>query len=288
MMPRMPSSFLCQLGAALALAGLLSACQPASSTGTPDGAAAPSSATLPSSESMNDLADIFPDPLVQQLAHAARMGDLPRIEQLLSQGADVRLVGRHGMTVTHWALRAPKNAPQVMKRLLQAGADPVSMLATGDNVPSYAVMRDRADPEVVKVLLDHGISPNWFPPDDPERETSLIMKAVQGHNLPVIKLLVERGANINHVNPISGSALHYALGFQFDVAAYLVDAGIDLSLKSYTSPAIRNPKPKTALEWFCATEGNQRGANPPEGMREKWDAFQAALARRGVSMPCGL
>lgn len=231
---------------------------------------------------------VFADPRVAQLANAAQDGDLARIEKLIKAGAPVKFVGQEGMTVTHYALRARRNAPQVMELLLKAGADPVSMLSNGESVPSYAVSRDNADPEVVKVLLANGISPNWFPPG---QKTSLLQDAVMGHNLPVIKLLVERGADINYVHPISGSALHYALnGTDFYRAAYLVEAGIDLKLLDYTSPEIKNPRAikQTAIEKFCYFDGGKRGDDPLPEIADGWRVFTAALAKRGVTMPCGL
>jgi len=233
---------------------------------------------------------VFTDPQVITLANAARDGNIEKIKQAIAAGANVKVVGDKGFTVTHFALYARSNAPQVMSTLLSAGADPISLLRGGESVPEYAVARDDADPEVVKVLLDQGVSPNWrlkLPTYD--SNTPLLMLAIRGHNLPVIKLLVQRGAELNFVNPISGSALHYALiGTDFFMAAYLVEAGIDLSLKNYTRPGLKNPNPETAIEYFCRTEGGKRGANPSKSAFEGWKALTAALAKRGVTMPCGL
>lgn len=234
---------------------------------------------------------VFADPQVAQLANASQDGDLGRIQQLIKAGARMKFVGREGMTVTHYALRARRHAPQVMELLLKAGADPVSMLSNGNNVPHYAVSRDNADPEVVKVLLAHGIGPNWFPPIKTDQKTSLLQSAIMGSNLPVVKLLVERGADINYIHPISGSALHYALdGNDFYIPAYLVEAGIDLRLLNSTSPEIKNPRARrqTAIEYFCETEGGVRGNDPLPEIAAGWRVFTAALAKRGVKMPCGL
>ena len=234
---------------------------------------------------------VFADPQVAQLANAAQDGDLGRLQQLIKAGARVKFVGREGMTVTHYALRARRHAPQVMELLLKAGADPVSMLSNGNNVPHYTVSRDNADPEVVKVLLAHGIGPNWFPPIETDQKTSLLQSAIMGSNLAVVKLLVERGANINYVHPISGSALHYALdGNDFYIPAYLIEAGIDLRLLNSTSPEIKNPRARrqTAIEYFCETEGGRRGNDPLPEIAAGWRVFTAALAKRGVKMPCGL
>ena len=234
---------------------------------------------------------VFADPRDAQLANAAQDGDLARIQQLIKAGAPVKFVGQEGMTVTHYALRARRNAPQVMELLLKAGADPVSMLSDGNNVPHYAVSRDKADPEVVKVLMSHGIGPNWFPKTGVYHDLSMLQAAVMGHNLPVIKLLVERGADLNYVDPFSGSALHYALnGTDFYMAAYLVEAGIDLKLLDSTSPEIKNPRAikQTAIEKFCYFDGGKRGHNPLPEIADGWRLFTAALAKRGVTMPCGL
>jgi ankyrin repeat protein len=234
---------------------------------------------------------VFADPQVAQLAHAAQDGDLARIEKLIKAGAPVKSVGREGMTVTHYALRARRNAPQVMELLLKAGADPVSMLSNGKTVPHYAVARNNADPEVVKVLLAHGISPNWFPPKGVYHDRSMLQAAIMGKNLPVIKLLVERGADLNYVDPFDGSALHLALdGIDFFIPAYLVDAGINLKLLNNTSPEIKNPRAirQTAIEDFCETEGGRRGDDPLPEIAAGWRVFTAALAKRGVTMPCGL
>ena len=234
---------------------------------------------------------VFDDPQVAKLANAAQDGDLDRIQQLIKAGAPVRFVGREGLTVTHYALRARRNAPQVMELLLKAGADPVSMLSNGESVPSYAVSRDNADPEVVKVLLAHGIGPNWFPSVGVYHDLSMLQAAIMGHNLPVIKLLVERGADLNYVDPFSGSALHYALnGTDFYMAAYLVEAGINLKLLDNTSPEIKNPRAvrRTAIEKFCHFDGGRRGDDPLPEIADGWRLFTAALARRGVTMPCGL
>ena len=235
---------------------------------------------------------VFADPRVAQLANAAQDGDLARIEKLIKAGAPLKFVGQEGMTVTHYALRARRNAPQVMELLLKAGADPVSMLSDGNNVPHYAVSRDNADPEVVKVLLAHGIGPNWFPPPSGRyQKMSLLQEACMGKNLPVIKLLVERGADINYVHPFSGSALHLALdGTDFYIPAYLVNAGIDLQLLDSTSPEIKNPRAirQTAIQKFCYFDGGKRGDDPLPEIADGWRVFTAALAKRGVTMPCGL
>lgn len=233
---------------------------------------------------------VFTDPLVVELADACLDGKPDRIAALLHRGADVRAVGKLGMTIPHFALLARANAPQVMKLVLDAGGDPVSVLDGGETLPIYAVSRDNADPDVVRVLLDHGIGVNWHPPKEPYSRTSLLIKAISGHNLPVVRLLLQRGADVNHVDGFSGSALHHAMiAYEFGIAADLVDAGIRLDLTTNTWPGASPTAPhKTALGLYCEREAGKRGANPLPEIAAGWRELEAALARRGEKMPCAL
>lgn len=234
---------------------------------------------------------VFKQAQVIQAANAAKEGDVTRLALIIRNTADLKEVGDEGMTVTHFALLARKNAPQVMEMVLKAGADPISMLSSGDSVPQYAVMRDNADPAVVQVLLDERVDANWRPTSGPYVNQTLLMASLMGRNLPVAKLLVMRGADLNFVEPLRGSALHVALTVpDFFAAALLVDSGIDLGLKNYTAKVGNNPnvKSRTAIEHFCATQGGKRGANPLPRIAEGWKIFVSSLAARGASMPCGL
>jgi ankyrin repeat protein len=233
---------------------------------------------------------VFTDPLVVELGNACMDGKPDRIAALLHQGADVRAIGKLGMTIPHFALLARANAPQVMKLVLDAGGDPVSLLDGGETLPIYAVSRDNADPEVVRVLLDHGIGPNWHPPKEPFTNTSLLMEAISGHNRPVVRLLLQRGADVNYVDGFTGSALHYAMiAYEFGIAADLVDAGIRLDLTTNSRPGAKPTSPhKTALGLYCEREGGKRGANPLPEIAAGWRELEAALARRGEKMPCAL
>lgn len=243
-----------------------------------------------SAQAMPNPNKVFTDPVVVELADACMDGKPDRVAALLHQGADVRAVGKAGMTIPQFALLARANAPQVMKRVLDAGGDPVSRLDNGETLPLYAVSRDNADPEVVRVLLDHGIGPSWRPPQEPFTSTSLLMGAVSGHNRPVVRLLLQRGADVNYVDGFTGSALHHAMiAYEFGIAADLVDAGIRLDLTTNSRPDAKPTSPhKTALGQYCEREGGKRGANPLPEIAAGWRELVAALARRGEKMPCEL
>ena len=230
----------------------------------------------PSGAQTNMKPPIFQNERTNQLAEKIKRGDIDAVRSMITAGADVKEVGERGLTLPHMALLAETNGPQIMTLLLDAGADPISMLDDGyGSVPEYAASRDNAVPEMMIVLLKHGVSPNWFPTTD-SYAYSLLQHAIAGDNLPVVKVLLQHGADINYISSVSGSALHSALsGTRFEIAAFLVDAGIDLTLLNHTGKEFQGTKvvPQTALEQFCVEEGGKRGHNPLPEVAAGWRAF---------------
>ena len=236
---------------------------------------------------------VFDDARVARLADEVMAGDMKAVASAVREGVDIRAVGRHGMTLTHYALRARQRRAQIMAQLLEAGADPVSLLSTGDNVPHYAAERDNADTDVVEVLMAHGIDANWRPPEGVYHDMSLLQVAIMGGNLAVVKLLVQRGADLNYLDPMGGSALHTALDGRstgYKIGVYLVDSGIDLALKNRTDPSLKNPRSETALEKLCDALAIRRrtGLGWDSEAVEGYHLFVAALARRGARLACEL
>ncbi len=226
----------------------------------------------------------FTDPHAVALGNAVEAGDLQAIARLLAQGADARVVGRRGVTLSLLALQARQHAPEVMEAVLVAGADPFARLEDGNAVPEYAVMRSHADPAVVDVLLSHGVPVDWRNARWGDDARTLLMQALMGHNLPVAELLLRRGADIDHVRPTWGSALHDALdGGDVASALFLVEAGIDLRLVDHPPARRGQPSHATAVERYCL------GPRVPLGplQRPTWQRLVAALAARGVTMSCG-
>jgi hypothetical protein len=226
---------------------------------------------------------VFTDPRDIALGNAIEASDLARIAELRAQGASFRSVGRKNFTFAQVALHAKQHAPEVMDLVLSGGADPLLAVDGGDPVPVYAVVRDHADPAVVDVLLRHGVSPDWHRTDEDDAYP-LMFHAIMGNNEAVVDLLIRRGAKLSYVHPISGSALHMTLdgSLHFDIAARLVDAGIDLSLRDH---GLHDSA--TALERYCL---NQRDF--PQPLNDETMAagrrFLAALARRGAKLGCRL
>jgi ankyrin repeat protein len=234
---------------------------------------------------------VFTDPKVIKLAQAVARGDLAATEEAIRAGADVKTVGVKGFTVVHFALYS-RSVP-VLKALLKAGADPISRLEVnesrgeqGNTVPHYAVSQDDADPDFVAVLLDAGVSPDL---EQKEGWNPLLFEACLGRNLRVIKLLAERGANMNYTDPFTGTALHLAMGHvNFKMAKLLADLGTDPRIRNQQSPKITNPRSvkRTPAEWFCAV-GNHDLRITPELLQD-FEEVKKSFAKYGVEIPCEL
>jgi ankyrin repeat protein/truncated hemoglobin YjbI len=153
-----------------------------------------------------DPADDFQD--VSPLCHAVCGGSIDAVKLLLERGAEVK---RHsGKLLT---LAVVMNRLDLVKLLIGHGADvgrvgclgrldgaarPVAdlLIARGKKVPAWMLPRacrpDVSSNEIhrVTVLLDYGSSPD----DRDRRGLTALHYAVRGGKLPLIKLLLERGA----------------------------------------------------------------------------------------------
>jgi bla regulator protein blaR1 len=123
------------------------------------------------------------------LYRAAERGDVARIEELLTAGADVncRLDGDGSPLIA--AAREGRIA--AVGLLLDRGADP-NMGVEGDGNPLIMAARE-GHGDVVAMLLARGATIDLVVPGD---ENALIQASGSGH-LDTVKLLVTRGANVN-------------------------------------------------------------------------------------------
>jgi len=181
--------------------------------------------------------DYFEEPEIIQLCRAIELNDLAAMERIIKAGADVNAQGKGNMTPLLWAF--PDNKLERFKLLLEHSANPnviteddfgtrgvfmagtsVTHLATGTRFPGFceAVFEHRGDPNLERQtrVLGHGDTPLFI----------LI-------NLPVsdrdkkIRLLIEKGADINHINPglYSTPSIQAAANKQWDTLLMLLKAG---------------------------------------------------------------
>jgi ankyrin repeat protein len=165
------------------------------------------------------------------LMRAAEGGRASVVRALLKKGVDVNARDGHGRTAL--MLTAARGHLQVVKLLLAAGADPnlraVSFHA-GDLTALTAAMEASPESrvEIIDALLAAGAQLN---PADAGR-TPLI-RAVEKKDLSLMKLLLNRGADVNWKNRSGLTLLMAAVAEGSpDAVKFLIDAGADVNAQS--------------------------------------------------------
>lgn len=150
------------------------------------------------------------------IAQAIRDGDSHRLKPLL-QGVDLNQFGRKNMTFLFYALQEKQY--DAIRLLVQAGADPTQPVPDFGSPLGWAMKLP--DARLLAAMLDGGLSPNALSDDEP-----LIFFNTTEGSLEHLKLLVERGADINAVDSLNGTPLYEALtAMQLDQAEYLIQRG---------------------------------------------------------------
>jgi ankyrin repeat protein len=189
------------------------------------------------------------------LVDAAQGGDIKTVRALLRQTVDVNAAHPDGMTALHWAVQ--RGDVDMMSALITAGADVKAANRTGAT-PLYLAAVN-ADAAVIGRLLDAGEDANAVLTG--EGETVLMLASHTG-NPQAVKLLIERGADVNARQFRGQTALMWAAAEgHAEVLDVLLANGADPSLSSAasTKPERRPPGGMTAL-LFAARQGKLEAA----------------------------
>ena len=146
---------------------------------------------------------------------AARNGKSADISAALSAGADVN---ESDGIATPLYLAVAGNHIEAVKLLIDRGAD-VNLPAKWG--PPAVIAASGCNAEILKSLLDAGANP-----DTVWKSVALLHRAAEKGALDCVKLLVERGADVNALTSARRPPIHLAIveGHE-DVAAYLRDHG---------------------------------------------------------------
>jgi hypothetical protein len=164
--------------------------------------------------------DFFSGPQLE-LAQAIERGDMEQVKRLAPK-TDLNTPGRKNMTMLFFALqgalqRDPKRLA-IITEVVKSGADP------GQKVPDFGnplgVVLNSTYSEFLRALLDGGVNPNTMI----EGRRPILFFVTTESTFDSLKLLVERGANVNNRDSLHNSALYQALvSYALDQIDYLLD-----------------------------------------------------------------
>ncbi|MEI0516982.1 ankyrin repeat domain-containing protein [Brachyspira murdochii] len=149
--------------------------------------------------------------------------------ELISYGADVNQKDFRGLTPL---MNASLNGyVKLAIELIKHNADVNAKDNTSADSLFYAVNANNSL-ELVKVLLNSGANPNIVYSDPEEGSFTILDRSLYYNNFEIFKTLVENGANINKVNDRGEPLIVDAIRRErFDIVKYLVDKGIDPTMK---------------------------------------------------------
>lgn len=161
------------------------------------------------------------------LTAAVREGHLKVAELLLEKGADPEIRGNYYWGETALMMAAQKSRPDLVELLLKRGALVDAKSKHTGSTPLIMASRE-GDPETVRKLIERGADVNARAKDG---STALIRAARRAH-WAVCKQLLDKGADINAASD-DGTALAWACGGgdyrkgQMEVVKLLLERGAD-------------------------------------------------------------
>lgn len=177
---------------------------------------------------INDIYSDYTSPLI------AASSNIEMMDIILKLGFDINSTGKRSKNALIYA--AGHNNYSAVKFLLEKGADPNIVIDGNFNALNAAF--GNSDLRITKILLNNNADPNML------FSNSYIFKSmIENDNIEILKLLVEKGLNLNTKFEDNTTLLHSAVyknSIQF--VKYLVENGFDISIfEEYTidSPLIQ-------------------------------------------------
>jgi uncharacterized protein len=175
--------------------------------------------------------DVFIDTRDLRLAEAVTVGDRAAIDAAIKAGGNVNARGDKGMPMLVWAMA--KDSVAGFDALLENGADLKALV----NDPVFTRKGERTEQVIeqvvtspqsgfLRVALNRGFDPNYVP--NPRMNESLLFRAVWGHAIPNARILLEAGADINHLDSNKRPPIDLAMGIgHYEMVFFLLSSGAD-------------------------------------------------------------
>ena len=170
-------------------------------------------------------ADVFKDPQTLALVNTACDGDIPKIDALVKQGANVNATGYRDMSVLVWTMACHNH--RGAERLLQLGANPNFKMESDMSATWLAA--ESSDPQWLPMMQAHGGDPNIKSASGFE---TVLSAAIEQNRMQNVKLLLEHGADVNeHYAGNNTAATDAAALAKFDVVEMLLRHGYNYNLQ---------------------------------------------------------
>ncbi len=161
------------------------------------------------------------------LSRAAMAGDMPAVERLLGENADVNGAQGDGTTALHWA--AYTDDAVMVRMLIQAGADLNAETRLGALTPLFIAAKN-GNAAILELMLAAGANANS---PNAQGTTPLMLAAASG--IPdAVRVLLATSADVNATESAYGqTATMFAAALnRSDVIRLLAAAGADLDVTS--------------------------------------------------------
>ena len=172
-----------------------------------------------------------------RLADAAEHNDVPAVQSLIAEKADVNAPQGDGTTALHWA--AFNDNLQMARMLVAAGANVKATTRDGAITPLFMAAKN-GDAKMIELLLQYGADAN----STDERGTTALMTAAASGSADAVRVLIEHGADVNAKEGAHGqTALMFAAALnRADAIKALLDAHADPDV---TTRAVKVVVPRT-------------------------------------------
>ena len=185
-------------------------------------------------------------------------------------GVDLSAPGRRDMTLLWFAMLPPKPNFKAVRLLVELGVNPDEQTAKGIGSGLLYAFRTE-DLRYLTAMLDGGFSVDYLQPDG---DTMLQLAAGPYGSFEHVKLLVERGANLDIRDSIGGTALTEAIATNHvDSAIYLVEQGAD-----FNTVTVNGVTPAWAVH--LSIEDLQ-----PSELRTQFEQLRDLMISKGAKFP---
>lgn len=215
----------------------------------------------------------FGDPVARAIAAAVREGDSAALAQRLAAGAPLRAKDRAGNDLLAFALIAlmdGNTTADCIRALLDAGYDPrLARTARGEDPLNALILGANAEvTKAYRFLIERGADPNAV---DPVTGDTPLANA--GSQIEIVRALVDAGAEMDRIQPDGTTALiRFVAARHWGAAIFLVERGARLDIESANG---------LSLGYYDEKWAAMYGAEAVEG----WTRLQRALEKRRAAVP---